>query len=241
MTENDEFVRLEQIGRNATYAAGINSTITALAYLEAKKFVTGKVLELGPAEGVMTSEMIADGIEPELVEGSKTLAEKLSAKFPKLTIHTSLFENYESHSFFDTIIMGHVLEHVEDPIAILLKYKSFLTNNGVIWASVPNANSIHRQAAVQMGLLNNVKDLNEADVRHGHRRVFTPEEFRQVFKAAGYEILEFSGYWLKPLSNVQIEANWTPEMVVAFCKLGRNYPEIAGEMYIVARSILDSQ
>jgi hypothetical protein len=38
------------------------------------------------------------------------------------------------------------------------------------------------------------------------------------------------------VSNKQIEANWTPEMLDAFMQLGERYPDIAGEIYVVARN-----
>jgi 2-polyprenyl-3-methyl-5-hydroxy-6-metoxy-1,4-benzoquinol methylase len=199
-----------------------------------KHHIGGRILELGPAEGIMTLEMVAEGLSPDLVEGPLTLTEELSKKFPSLNVSNQLFEDFIPEGLYDTIIMGHVLEHVIEPIEILKKYKSYLSSNGRIWASVPNANSIHRQAAVQMGILSNVTSLNEADIRHGHRRVYTPENFQETFRLAGFKILTFGGYWLKPLSNAQIQETWTEDMVKAFCSLGRKYPEISGEMYVVA-------
>ena len=85
-----------------------------------------------------------------------------------------------------------------------------------------------------MGLLQAEDELNELDKHHGHRRVFNPESFRQAFYQSGYNIDYFGGYWLKPVSNSQIEANWTAEMLEAFMKLGERYPDIAGEIYVVA-------
>lgn len=46
----------------------------------------------------------------------------------------------------------------------------------------------------------------------------------------------FGGYWLKPVSNGQIEENWTGKMVEAFMKLGERYPDIAAEIYIIAKN-----
>ena len=40
--------------------------------------------------------------------------------------------------------------------------------------------------------------LNEADHRHGHRRVYNPETFRRDFLQAGLSVEIFGGYWLKP-------------------------------------------
>src|SRR6185295_6964384 len=93
---------------------------------------------------------------------------------------------------------------------------------------------LHRQAAVLMGLLPTEHSLNETDLHHGHRRVYDPGSFRADFIAAGYGIRHLGGYWIKPLSNAQIEATWTPEMLAAFMRLGERYPDIAGEIYVIA-------
>jgi hypothetical protein len=85
-----------------------------------------------------------------------------------------------------------------------------------------------------MGLLPFEEAMNEADLHHGHRRVFNPETFRHVFLQAGLNIDLYGGYWLKPGSNRQIEQTWTPEMLEAFMRLGERYPDIAAELYIIA-------
>lgn len=72
---------------------------------------------------------------------------------------------------------------------------------------------------------------------NGHRRVLNPETFRNAFLRAGLKIEVFGGYWMKPVSNAQIEASWTPEMIDAFMALGERYPDIAGEIYVVASRV----
>ena len=112
--------------------------------------------------------------------------------------------------------MGHVLEHVQDPVDILLRARGWLKPGGLIFAAVPNAQSLHRQAAVIMGMLPKVDALNAMDLHHGHRRVFNPETFRLAFTQAGLQVDIFGGYWLKPLANGQIESHWNSAMIEAF-------------------------
>ena len=99
---------------------------------------------------------------------------------------------------------------------------------------MPNANSLHRQAAVLMGLLGSTKQLNETDKLIGHRRVYDLNTLQEDFLKADLKIICSGGYWLKPVSNAQIESSWNDEMIDAFLKLGEKYPDIAGEIYIVA-------
>lgn len=197
------------------------------------------ILEMGPAEGIMTEQLINITDKLEIVEGSNIFAEKLKNRFPSITVHCSLFEDFEPSQKFDAIIMGHVLEHVENPVTVLQKAKTWLKNDngggGVILAAVPNSHSLHRQAAVMMGLLDTEYSMSEADIFHGHRRIYSMDSYKKDFKQAGLHILEVGGYWLKPLSNQQIQNHWNLDIIQAFMKLGEQYPEIAADIYIIAK------
>ena len=183
----------------------------------------------------MTELLMTTGLEMTVIEGSSLFCKDLAERFPEATVIHTLFEEYEPSVQYDNIVLGHVLEHVLDPVGILKLAKTWLKpGSGRIFAAVPNARSLHRQAAVIMGLLTSEDELNEMDIHHGHRRVFNPESFRNCFYQAGLEIEIFGGYWLKPVANRQIEASWTPQMLRAFMQLGERYPDIAGEIYVVA-------
>lgn len=236
MSGQSEKTRLENISAVSLYAAGVNSASIRHSFSIACRYMVGDtILEMGPAEGVMTELLASTGKKLTLVEGSNLFCEDLRRRFPQANVVHALFEEFESNERFDNIILGHVLEHVEDAVDILSRAKQWLRPvTGRLFAAVPNARSLHRQAAVIMGLLKTEDQLNEMDFHHGHRRVFNPETFRNSFSQAGLEIEIFGGYWIKPVSNAQIEKSWTPQMIDAFMVLGERYPDIAGEIYVVA-------
>ncbi len=182
----------------------------------------------------MTGHLAGFAEKLTVVEGALTFCESLRERFPAADVVHSLFEDFKTTETFDSIILGHVLEHVEEPVSILGLVKGWLKPGGRVIAAVPNSRSLHRQAAVEMGLLPFEEAMNDADRFHGHRRIFNPETFRQVFRQAGLQIDFFGGYWLKPVSNRQVEETWSSEMVEAFITLGERYPDIAAEIYIVA-------
>lgn len=226
---------LESIAKDSLYAEGLSQVSTIkYSFNIFQRYLQGNVLELGPAEGIMTKLLVDSNFDITAVEGSELFYEALRNKYPNITVYNCLFEEFETEDKFENIVLGHVLEHVEQPIEILKHISKFLTPNGKILAAVPNARSLHRQAAVIMGLLPQEDALNELDKHHGHRRVFNPESFRNIFNQAGLEIEVFGGYWLKPLSNGQIDKDWTPEMLHAFMQLGERYPDISGEIYVIA-------
>ena len=47
-----------------------------------------------------------------------------------------------------------------------------LSENGIIFAAVPNSHLIHRQAAVLMRIPKNENTMSALDKHHGHRRVY---------------------------------------------------------------------
>jgi 2-polyprenyl-3-methyl-5-hydroxy-6-metoxy-1,4-benzoquinol methylase len=189
---------------------------------------------MGPAEGIMTPYLDRGFPDLTLVEGAEAFCASLRERFPAATVIRSLFEEFVPSAPFDTIVLGHVLEHVEDPVDVLRRAGSWLAPGGVICCSVPNAKSLHRQAAVLLGLLLTEHSLNPTDLHHGHRRVYDPESFRADIGAAGLNPRVFGGYWIKPLSNRQMEGSWTPDMIRVFMQLGERYPDIAAEIYAIA-------
>ena len=237
MQTHTEINRLESIAAKSLYAHKVNSaTIQASFSVFQRYLATGPTLELGPAEGVMTDLLVNVCPELTVVDGSQRFCNSIKQKHPNVNAINSLFEQFQPNYKFNNIILGHVLEHVENPVEILKRASQWLSPGGRILAAVPNSRSLHRQAAVLMGLLPFEESLNEADHHHGHRRVYNPETFRGDFISAGLSIEVSGGYWLKPISNGQIERDWTPEMLDAFMILGERYPDIAGEIYVVARN-----
>lgn len=230
-----ELERLESIAEDSWYTRG--PAPTSLKYQAGifRRYWHGeRCLELGPAEGLVTDLLAEDFSDVTLVDGSSTFCKELSARFPQATVVNALFEEYTPSQQFDTIVLGHVLEHVVDPVDLLRRARQWLAPDGVVVAGVPNAHSVHRQAAVLMGLLATEESLNEADLHHGHRRVYDLAGLEADFVAAGWKVTKTGGYWLKPLSNTQIAEQWTQEMLDAYMQLGERYPESAAEIYVIA-------
>jgi len=196
--------------------------------------VNGSVLELGPAEGVMTDVLCSYFDDYTVVDGVDYFVEEIEKRHPKIKGYASLFEDFVPDQKYNNIVLGHVLEHVENPVEILKMCGTWLSDNGCIVAAVPNAKSIHRQAAVLMGLLETEYQLNEQDEKNGHRRVYDMDSLKNDFIKADYEIITCGGYWFKPVSNAQINENWNEKMIDSFLRLGEKYPDISGEIYIIA-------
>ena len=214
-----------------------NKTILNFDYLLAeyghkttKPFFVGETgLEIGPATGYVTRFLVNDFKRLDLVDGSASLLAQVP-EYPNVRKFHSLVEEFVPDTKYDTIVMSHILEHIEKPVEALSRIKTWLAPKGVFIIAVPNADSIHRKAAVEMGLLKSVHELNARDIELGHFRVYNPTTLKEDIQKAGLKSIHSGGYFFKPLSNGQIQNNWTPEMIEGFYQLGKHYPELCAEI-----------
>jgi 2-polyprenyl-3-methyl-5-hydroxy-6-metoxy-1,4-benzoquinol methylase len=235
-SSSEEVQRQEQVARTFDYFDGVCAAAAEYSLRIVKRYLVGKsILEVGPADGHMTRGLVKD-FDLTLVEPSETLCQKLRQRFSQARVISTLVEDFVPSERFGSILLCHLLDHVRDPEQVVRMAASWLSSAGKIIAIAPNSESLHRQAAVRMGLLPAVNAFSERDQAQGKRRIFNRDEFRRLFLGAGLEIEFFGGYWLKPISNRQIDQQWTQEMIDAFFSLGERYPEIAAEMYLIAHS-----
>lgn len=195
-------------------------------------------LELGVSTGFMTEQLYKVFGRMVCVDGSKNYIDitkqRLKGNASTIDFEVALFEEYEPKQLFPNIIMSHIIEHVEDPVAILTKYKKFLTNDGVIHIAVPNAASLNRRIGFMLGLMEKIDQLSQKDHLVGHRRLYTHEMLLDHVKAAGLEPLVCEGIFLKPLSKGQM-AHWKDELIDAFFEIGRELPAYSMDIYLMAR------
>jgi 2-polyprenyl-3-methyl-5-hydroxy-6-metoxy-1,4-benzoquinol methylase len=198
-----------------------------------KPFFKGKTcLELGPATGYMSKLLYPCFEQLVVVEGSKTLIDQIP-NYDNIEKINCLFENFNPNCKFNTIIINHVLEHIFDPISLLVNVYNWLENEGVCIIGVPNAKSFHRLAAVKMGLLKTEFELNERDIELGHYRVYDLDTLKLHVEAANFKIKSEGGIFVKFLSNNQIENYLSDEVIKAYFELGQDFYLNSAEIFLV--------
>jgi trans-aconitate methyltransferase len=188
------------------------------------------VMELGLGHGFST-KLFSDHY-PRIVvlDGSSTVIDHFRSKHPDSTaqIVETYFEEFETEERFDLIILGFVLEHVDDPVAILKRFKGFLKPQGRLYVSVPNAQVINRRLGNITGMLPDILSLSENDVLLGHRRYYTVGTLTKDVEAAGLKVEFMEGIYLKPFMTSQmLSLNLSDEFIQALCTLGVDYPELS--------------
>ena len=196
------------------------------------KFAKGatSLLELGLGHGYTTNIFSQYFPNHLVIEGSNAIIQHFQKKFPECTaqIVESYFEDYETTETFDVIVMGFILEHVDDPVKILKHYRKFLNADGKLFIAVPNAEVMNRRLGFLAGLLDDMQSLSENDHLLGHQRYYTVELLKNDIETAGYSVEKFEGIYLKPLTSKQMMSlGFDSRIIDAFCKLGIDYPELS--------------
>ena len=129
---------------------------------------------------------------------------------------------------FDVIVMGFILEHVDDPFEIICRYKNYLSPGGKIFLAVPNAEVLNRRLGHLAGMLENIETLSENDLLLGHKRYYTVSSLSTEVDLAGYQIDKMEGIYLKPFTTSQIiSLNLSENLIHALCEVGVDYPELS--------------
>jgi 2-polyprenyl-3-methyl-5-hydroxy-6-metoxy-1,4-benzoquinol methylase len=153
-----------------------------------------RVLEVGCGAGEFAASVrqlnpnvVIWGIEPSKEAASlaasrldKVICSSFESDLPELAEQT-----------FDCVVFNDVLEHIPDPEKILCEARQYLTEGGVVIASIPNILYFYEITKILI-----TEDWEYQD--HGildktHLRFFTRKSILRLFRSAGYEIQEIRG------------------------------------------------
>ena len=191
---------------------------------------TRSLLELGLGHGYSTPLFARALARHVVIEGSPAVIAMFRKASPdcRAQIIETYFEEFEGTERFDVIVMGFILEHVDNPAEILARYRRFLAPNGTLFVAVPNMESMNRRLGHFAGLLPDLHALSENDVLLGHKRYYSVDSLKTELRDAGYEVKRVEGIYLKPITTRQlVSLNLSADIIEALCKLGIDYPELS--------------
>jgi SAM-dependent methyltransferase len=201
------------------------------------------VLELGLGHG-HTTRIFACHFERHVVlEGSAAVIAGFQSRHPecRAEIVETYFENFGTDERFDVIVMGFILEHVEDPLSIISRFRRFLAPGGKTFLAVPNAEVLNRRLGHLAGMLPDMTTLSEHDLSLGHRRYYTVTSLTADIVRAGYRVDKMEGIYLKPFTTRQVTSlGLPPEVIEALCKVAVDYPELSCGILAQISSLTES-
>ena len=187
------------------------------------------LLELGIGHGHTASIFNAACERHVIVEGSQVVIDLFRKTHPDFSAELvrGYFEDFKTDDVFDVVVMGFILEHVDDPGLLLDRYKKLLAPEGRMFVAVPNAKSMNRRLGLELGIIDDIYSLNETDLVQGHKRQFCRDTLGQLLTERGYRVVHEEGIYLKPLplgvlkTLPDFEAN-----LQAMLKVGVEFPDL---------------
>lgn len=206
-------------------------------------FRDGTLLELGCGNGLLTERLCGRFDAVTCVECDDHAAAAAVARLGgAVTLVRAPVESVRLSGSFDNVVLTHVLEHLDDPTAVLHRVQDeWLAPGGRAFVACPNAHAPSRRIAVKMGLISHATAVTDAERTHGHRRTYTLETLEADAVAAGLSVLHRSGIFFKALANFQWDRLLATDIISAAyldgCyALGQEYPELCSSIFLVCES-----
>ncbi|AKU20657.1 class I SAM-dependent methyltransferase [Massilia sp. MB5] len=206
-------------------------------------FRPGSLLELGSFKGDLTRRLQSHFADITCVEASDAaIAEARRKCGAGVDIIHSRFEDVSLPRRYDNIVLTHVLEHLDDPVAVLRRINTeWLAPGGRFFLVCPNANAPSRQIAVKMGLISHNSAVTAGEAEHGHRCTYTSDTLERDASAAGLRVVVRSGIFFKALANFQwdrlLQTDIISQEYLDGCyKLGQQYPDLCASIFLMCEA-----
>ena len=203
-------------------------------------FRPGSLLELGSFRGDFTRRLTGAFSDITCVEASgEAIAAARTTLGSQVTFVEGTFETVALGRRFDNIVLTHVLEHLDDPVAVLSRVnREWLSDSGRLFLVCPNANAASRQIAVRMGLITHQSAVTPAEKEHGHCITYSLDTIERDAKAAGLNVVHRSGIFFKALANFQWDRLLATDIIsqdyLDGCyQLGQVYPDLCSSIFLL--------
>ena len=181
-----------------------------------------------------TMTVVEPGIE--FIENAK----KLSQNKPQIKFIQGFFENKIDELVlqnYDFIIVSGLLHELESPNILLDALKIVCTPNTVVHINVPNAYSVHRILAKEMGLIEDVTQKSATQIKLQQHSTFSIESLVKLVENHQFKIIDKGSYFIKPFTHQQMY-NMLETKIVDFnvldglYKLTKYMPEYGSEIFV---------
>jgi len=203
-------------------------------------FNQGSLLELGSFKGHFTQRLRTRFDDITCVEASSDAIEEAKQRVGGGVVFiNALFEEVSLLKRYDNIVLTHVLEHLDNPVAVLKRINDeWLAPKGRLFLVCPNANAPSRQIAVKMGLITHNAAVTPAEAEHGHRCTYSLDTLERDATAAGLNVMHRSGIFFKALANFQwdrlLQTDIISKEYLEGCyQLGQQYPDLCSSIFLM--------
>lgn len=142
-----------------------------------------------------------------------------------------------SNKQYDMIIISSLLHELENPKKVLNAAYGLCTDNTIVHINVPNAKSLHRYLAVEMGLIDSVYEKSAQQIRLNQHSTFDMESLITLIEECGFLVIEKGSYFPKLFTHGQMqklvdEKIVNREMLDGMYKMSKYLGEYGSEIYV---------
>ena len=191
-----------------------------------------RILDVGAADGLLSGQLTERGWRVTGVEGDPALAQAGAAHCERMITANLNREIPEIQGPFDAILYGDVLEHLIDPLRVLVELDRALAPDGFVIISVPNIAHLYIRLLLLLGRFDY---LDRGILDNTHLRFFTERSLRTLIADAGLVIERFTAT-PAPLYQV-LPPSWHKRWVAAThtvnAAIARNLRRLLGYQHLV--------
>ena len=148
---------------------------------------------------------------------------------------------------YSVIVISGVLHEVEEPKKFLDTAIRLSTPDTTIILTVPNADSFHRVLAYESGLIKNVSELSQTNLRHQVHNVYNMEELMTLVNEVAVArnkqavFLERGSYFVKPFTHKQMTqclnfGIFDEKILDGLNNMVKHMPDLGSEIYLTFRT-----
>jgi 2-polyprenyl-3-methyl-5-hydroxy-6-metoxy-1,4-benzoquinol methylase len=191
-----------------------------------------RLLDVGAADGFLSRRLTDQGWRVTAIEADPDLARAGASSCERMIITDLNREVPPLGGSFDVIVLGDVLEHLTQPLTVLVELVQSLARDGHAVISIPNVAHLWVRLSL---LLGRFEYANRGILDRGHLRFFTDSSLRGLVTAAGLTIVRRA---TTPVPLHQVLAprwhNAALDTVQAVSALGaRMLPRLLGYQFVV--------
>jgi len=191
-----------------------------------------RILDVGAADGIVSRRLTERGWRVTGLEGDPALAQAGARHCERMLTANLNREIPEVAGPFDAILYGDVLEHLVDPLRVLVELDRALVPDGFVVISVPNIAHLYVRLLLLVGRFDYI---DRGILDDSHLRFFTERSLRALIADAGLTVERFTAT-PAPLYQI-LPASWHKRWVAAThavnAVIARSLPRLLGYQLIV--------
>ncbi|MEK7388038.1 MAG: class I SAM-dependent methyltransferase [candidate division NC10 bacterium] len=191
-----------------------------------------RMLDVGAADALVSRRLTERGWRVTGIEGDPALAQAGAPYCERMITANLNREVPEVQGPFDAILYGDVLEHLIDPLRVLVELNRSLVPDGFVIVSVPNIAHLYIRLLLLLGRFDYI---DRGILDNTHLRFFTARSLRALIDDAGLVVERFSAT-PAPLYQVLPERwhkRWVAVTHTINAAIARNLPRVLGYQFIV--------